>query len=123
MKKKNEFLAETPTFYKTIGKAVSKSDYQLWFTNRLAREYVAFLSENYNSSNNARERFALHVQAEKLLQIYSMLVYYAYPNRSDFKKKIDTDQELSENFKTIKGWLDQNDGKEYLDYCFRHLSD
>ncbi|GEM_PF-1791819 len=121
MKGKNEFVEGAPDFYKTIEDAVANSDYKLWFTNRLAKEYVATLFEKYNSTKNAQARVSIHGEAEKVLQIYAMLVYYAYPSRPDFKGQINSDVELSRNFKAVKAWLDENGGKEFIDYSMRYV--
>jgi len=121
MKKKNEFVVERNGFYSDIGRLVESGDYSGWFTNHIAKDYIAFLPKEYVSTKDPQERFELAMQAEKAVQLYSMLVYYIYPNRPDFKRKIDSSEELSGNFRMVKEWLDQNNGKAAIDYEFRYL--
>ena len=50
-----------------------------------------------------------------MLSIYSLLVYYIYPNSKEMQKKIGASKELSENFGQVKQWLDANGGKKAAD--------
>jgi len=114
MKKKNEFIENAPNYYDTIWDAVEKRDYKLWFTNRLAKEYVSTLPERYDNEKDPNKRVAIYIEADRVAQIYAALVYYIYPNRESFRKEIDSDRELSKNFAKVRAWMDQNDGKEYV---------
>ncbi|MCX6772100.1 MAG: hypothetical protein NTX79_08710 [Candidatus Micrarchaeota archaeon] len=121
MKKKNEFVVERNSFYADIGRLVENGDYAGWFTDHIAKDCIAFLPWKYGSTKDPQERFVLAMQADKARQLYSMLVYYAYPNRPEFREKIDSDRELSANFKMVKEWLDRNQGKAAIDYDFRYM--
>jgi len=60
-------------------------------------------------------------ELETLKGAYGMLVYYFYPLKPDFQKKINGDKELSRNFKMVKRWLDRSDGKQAADQSFRSV--
>jgi len=115
---KAEFMENRKDFYKTIAHAVANSDYKEWFTNLLAKEYIAALPQMYRSAKDPNRRFELYLEAEKTAQIYAMLVYYIYPNRPEFRKEIGSSKELSKNFEMVKNWMEENGGKEYAEGTF-----
>ncbi|MFA6907533.1 MAG: hypothetical protein WC263_01780 [Candidatus Micrarchaeia archaeon] len=115
---KTEFMGNGGDFYKTIAHAIEKEDYKEWFTNLLAKEYIAALPVMYRATKDANRRFALYLEAEKAAQIYAMLVYYIYPNRPKFRKEIGSNKELSENFAMVKDWMEENGGREYAEGTF-----
>lgn len=95
--------------------AMKHVDYPMWFTNQMAKGYVGMFPARFSMCKNEEEREKILFEAEMTASLYAVLVYYRYNERNDFRNAIDSNEELAENFKMIKAWLDEREGKQAAD--------
>ena len=105
-----------------VDKIMTAKDYKQWFSDRLSQKYISDLPLRYGMAVCEDQKKNIFVEAEALLTLYSLLVYYMYPNDGRLKNEIDADLKLSKNFNSVKGWLDANGGKKIADEYMEALS-
>lgn len=90
-------------------------DYRYLFTDALSKDLVIQLGQRLAESKSAPEAEEAAFNVKFMLTMYSVAVYYIYPTKEWLKKSVDSDKELSSNFKMVKGWLDGHGGKVWAD--------
>ncbi|MCX6770396.1 MAG: hypothetical protein NT051_07065 [Candidatus Micrarchaeota archaeon] len=88
-------------------------DYRFFFTNETYSKCLRTISSAESSGKNPNEEAQSSVLAAAA--IYATLIYYIYPARPRFKKEIDSNKELSENFAKAKKWIDENNFADLAD--------
>ncbi|MFA6214743.1 MAG: hypothetical protein WC717_05705 [Candidatus Micrarchaeia archaeon] len=83
-------------------------DYRVFFTNGVCSAYLDALPSQAASAKDEKTGENLSRQVLSAAAVYATVIYYIYPNRPLFKKAIDSDKELSENFRKAKWWIDMN---------------
>jgi hypothetical protein len=91
--------------------ALQHVDYRIWFTNAMAKEYMNSLSIRLKESSETEKKAAL-VESAMAVTVYSFLIYQLYPKKSELRKAIIQDPELSSNFVAMKSMLDKSEGKK-----------
>ena len=82
------------------------------FSDLMANDYLEDAQRRFDSAKGAREKKAVAREVSTLFGVYGALVYIVYPDSAEFRQGIDSDKELSANFKRIKAWLENHDGKK-----------
>ena len=82
------------------------------FSDLMANDYLEDAQRRFDSAKGAREKKAVAREVSTLFGVYGALVYIVYPDSAEFRQGIDSDKELSANFKRIKAWLERHDGKK-----------
>ena len=106
--------AETEIDPETIEKLkemYSQLDLSFWFTNRVAISYISSFPIRAQAASGEQELDALQNELDMALTLYSLLVYHTYAKKPEFKKKINSNKELKQNFSLVKNWLDAHEGK------------
>jgi len=98
-----------------IDVALRHVNYPSWFSDQMAKGYVGTFPARFAVCKNEKEREEVLQEAQITAALYAVLVYYRYNEREDFRRAIDSNPELSENFRTIKAWLDEREGKAAAD--------
>jgi len=105
-----------------VKEIMSGRDYELWFSDRLSQKYVGSLPLRYSMAVCDEQKRDIAGEASSVLGIYSLLVYYVYPNSKGMRERISADKELSANFSLVSGWLDANGGKRIADEVLANVS-
>ena len=90
-------------------------DYSIFFRNAVYQDYFNSFETRISSAKTDEERIAYYRDIRLLTTLYSTVVYYIYPNVPAFKKIMDSDSELSTNFKAVKTMLDKSGGAQLAD--------
>ncbi len=90
-------------------------DYKQWFSNKLAKDYIETFPKRFSSVNSDSDKQYIFQEAQNVLTMYSILVYYTYSQNQSFKQAIDSNKEYKSNFSMIKKWLEQNNGRQIAD--------
>jgi hypothetical protein len=69
------------------------------------------LSIRLKESSETEKKAAL-VESAMAVTVYSFLIYQLYPKKSELRKAIIQDPELSSNFVAMKSMLDKSEGKK-----------
>ena len=116
----------TMSMEERIEGAMNKVSYPLWFTDQMAKGYVGTFPARFSMCKNEKEQECIMNEARVTVSLYSVLVYYTYNENEKFMKTNDSNKELSENFKMIKAWLDEREGKQaaddFLDYLKENIA-
>ncbi len=94
-------------------------DYSVYFKDKIYREYFSTFDKRLAAAKNDDERLAHFRDIRLLTTLYCTVVYYIYPNVPKFKELIDSDKELSANFKAVKKRLDENGGPQTAELFMR----
>ena len=105
-----------------VKEIMSGKDYELWFSDQLSQKYVGSLPLRYNMAVCDDQKRDIAGEASSVLGIYSLLVYYVYPNSKEMQREISTSKELSANFYLVKNWLEANEGKRIADEILANVS-
>ena len=106
-----------------VREMMSGKDYEMWFSNRLSQKYVGAFPLRYNLAVCDEQRRDIAHEASSVLAIYSVLVYYVYPNSTEMRERLKAQKELSANFDNVKNWLEANDGKKIADEFLANISE
>ncbi|VVC01052.1 Uncharacterised protein [uncultured archaeon] len=102
-------------------KAGQEFDYSAMFTNELSRDDIYRMQQALFTASTPQERDEAVYTINATASFYAVVVYYIYPNKDWLKKTIESNQELSTNFKMVKSWLDTHNGKEVADYLVSQM--
>ncbi|MBM3229329.1 hypothetical protein FJZ26_02760 [Candidatus Parvarchaeota archaeon] len=98
-----------------IEEAEKYVDYRQWFSDKLAKDYIETFPKRFSAVSSDSDRQYIYQEAQNVLTMYSLLVYYTYSQNTSFRKAIDSNKEFRSNFAMIKKWLEQNNGKQIAD--------
>jgi len=98
-----------------IDVAIKHINYPAWFSDQMAKNYVGTFPTRFAICKNDEERNSILREAQTTATLYAVLVYHIYSKRDDVRRTIDSNPELSENFKVMKAWLDNNGGRQAAD--------
>jgi len=94
-------------------------DYWMMFTDTFSKDYLNSIHNQFANAKDEKRRQSLMLEAQTAMRAYAVLVYCVYPLEPEFRKKIDSDRELSGNFDRMHQMLEQYGGskiaKEYFE--------
>ncbi len=95
-------------------------DYTVWFTDKFVSNCFGPFPQKYEKAADS-EKQEIFADAKTAAVVYSLLVYYIYKIKPDFRKAVDSSKELSSNYKAIKAWLDGVGGRKIADFHVNEL--
>lgn len=86
--------------------------YKDWFSNKIARSYMNSFLRRLPAIKNRTETGEVLAELTNAMTVYSLIVYYIYPDSPELRKAIASSKEYGENFRLVSDWLSKNGGQE-----------
>src|SRR3989344_7203542 len=88
----------------------SSLDLPQFFSTQMVRELLLSAPADYGKLP-ADEQDQMRSTASMVIGAYLLMVYRLYPENEEFRMAVDSNKELSSNFRKVSRWLDQHNGR------------
>ncbi len=94
--------------------ALKAMPYEAWFSDAMIKQYFPLFNERYQQAKE-EEKESVLMEMNNCIMNYAVMTYYVYGFNPNFRKAIDGSREYSSNFKLMKSWLDDHNGRKIAD--------